>query len=115
MNMSLMGFFKKQMNPFYISQMDALKLINENKNVVLLDVRTQEEYNEYRIKGAMLMDIRFIENQMQHIFPDTSLTYILYCRSGVRSNHACMILKNMGYNYVFDLGGIIDWPYGVIQ
>jgi phage shock protein E len=113
--MSLFGYFKKQMNPFYISQSDAQKQMNENKDVILLDVRTQEEFNEYHIKDAMLMDIRFIENQMQHAFPDTSLTYILYCRSGVRSHHACMILKNMGYNHVFDLGGIIDWPYGVIQ
>jgi phage shock protein E len=113
--MSLMGFLKKQMNPFYISHTEANRWINENKNVILLDVRTQIEFDECRIKGACLMDINHMENQMKRVFPDTNKTYILYCRSGVRSHHACTILKRMGYLHIYDLGGIIDWPYGVIK
>lgn len=113
--MSLFNFFSKQKNPFYIPLSDAKKLLDENKDVLLIDVRTKEEYLEYRIENAISLDVNVIYDKMPVIFPDTNKTYLLYCRSGVRSLHACSILKSLGYQKVYDLGGIINWPFGTIK
>jgi len=93
-----------------ISPLEAKHLLKE-KNVILIDVRTKEEYAFKRIKGASLLQVTEIELLVKELYPDQKLTYILYCRSGIRSGYAQRIMLQMGYEHVLDLGGIIDWPY----
>jgi len=60
------------------------KNLENGKSMILIDVRTQEEYEDSHIKDSILLPIHRIEMEVTSIFPDKSLTYVIYCRSGVR-------------------------------
>lgn len=81
---------------------------------ILLDVRRTEEYNDKHIVGASLLSLHNIERDIERLYPDKGATYILYCRSGIRSQDALKLMMHLGYKHVYDLGGIIDYPYDVI-
>lgn len=102
----------EQMESVYqtIAPADAKDLIG-TEGVVLVDVRTQEEYNEGYIPGAVLLPVDDIQQKAETSLPDKDATIIIYCRSGRRSALAADELFNMGYKRVYDLGGILDWPY----
>ncbi len=84
------------------------KIINEN--AILLDVRTEEEYNEKHIDGAILFTLDTInENTVANIISDKKAVIIVYCQSGNRSHQALEKLKELGYTNVYDLGSISNW------
>ena len=89
-------------------------MMNE-KEVVIVDVRTKSEYNEGRIKGAILIPNETIGKEMPSDLPDKNATVLLYCRSGRRSREAANKLVELGYKNVYDFGGINDWPYGTVK
>jgi len=93
-----------------ISPEDAKAKIDEG-GVVLLDVRSAEEYEESHIPGAVLLPLPDIEKSAQKVLKDKYATILVYCRSGARSKTATEALLQLGYLGVLDLGGIIDWPY----
>ena len=78
---------------------------------VVLDVRTQEEFDSAHIPGAQVLDIQQPEQFMDGLSklnPETH--YFVYCRSGARSNKACKILAKSGFKNVYNLlGGILEW------
>ena len=84
--------------------------LEENPGAILLDVRTQEEYDGGHIPGAVCLP-------NEDILPDLPLPFdkdaeiLVYCRSGRRSAQAAEKLADMGYTNVADFGGIQDWPY----
>lgn len=78
---------------------------------VILDVRTQEEYDEGHIDGAIRLEYNDFDEQLTEILPDKSAQILIYCRSGNRSRIATEYLISNGYTDVYDFGGIIDWPY----
>ena len=81
-----------------------------NSNIVILDVRTADEFNEGHISGAINVDVlenNFLDNAKQ-LLP-TGKTIAVYCRSGKRSANASGILSGAGYNVVNLLGGIMAW------
>lgn len=92
-----------------ISYMDAKeKIINEN--AVLVDVRTENEYSEKHIDGAVLLTLDTIdENNASVVISDKNTPVIVYCRSGNRSSQAVIKLKELGYTEVYDLGSIDNW------
>lgn len=94
-----------------ISPKDALGVIKGDSKAVLIDVRTPEEFQVIRIPGSVLIPDYEIEEKIADAVPDKDTTVIVYCRSGNRSRTAAKKLIDMGYTRVFDLGGIIDWPY----
>ncbi len=79
-------------------------------DVVLLDVRTIDEYNEGHIMGALQVDIRQDDfmPKAQKLLPKDK-TIAVYCRSGRRSAQACEQLESDGYNVVNLKGGILAW------
>jgi rhodanese-related sulfurtransferase len=84
-------------------------MINQ-KNVVVLDVRTKPENLQQRIPNSVLIDIHQPDFVMEIDKLDRSKTYMVYCRSGVRSKNACKLMKQMGFENVFNLkNGIISW------
>jgi len=89
------------------------KNLYDGKSMILIDVRTKEEYDEAHIKNAFLLPVNRIEMEVGSVFPDQHLTYVIYCRSGVRSYNALILMKQLGYLSVYDMGGIHDWPYEV--
>ena len=98
-----------------ITAEEAYDLMTSSENYILLDVRTEEEYKEERIEGAVLLPDYEITDNAQSELPDQDTLILVYCRSGRRSAIAANELIGMGYTNVYDFGGIIDWPYETIN
>lgn len=92
---------------------EAKARMEENEGVILLDVRTQEEYDQGHISGAVCLPNETITADMPVVF-DKDAEILIYCRSGHRSAEAAEKLAAMGYTNVADFGGINDWPYEVV-
>ena len=84
-------------------------------DVIVLDVRTPEEYAQGYIEGAILLPDYEIAGKAETVLADKDATILLYCRSGNRSAGAAKKLVEMGYTDVYDFGGIFDWPYEVVK
>ncbi len=81
---------------------------NKPENVVLIDVRTIEEYNGGYIPDSINIPLDEIE-KIKDIVKDFNTPIYLYCRSGARSGTALNIVKKLGYVNVTNIGGIIDY------
>ena len=88
--------------------------LDEGKDFVLLDVRTEEEYSEGHIEGAINIPLKNLAYEIENEVPDMDTTIYLYCRSGVRVITAGQILHDLGYEEVYNMGGIISWPYEIV-
>jgi len=91
------------------------KAMMDGGEVVILDVRTEAEFAEAHIAGAVLLPDYDIEPLAPELLPDKDETILIYCRSGRRSEIAANALIEMGYTNVYDFGGIIDWPYETVS
>ncbi len=97
-----------------ISAADAKARLDSGDELILLDVRTKEEYDAGHIAGAVLLPNETILDSQPDVLPDLNAEILIYCRSGNRSAQAANKLVAMGYTNVYDFGGIIDWPYEVV-
>ena len=95
-----------------ITQEEAKALMESEENYVILDVRTEEEFAEKRIAGAILIPYDEIEARAEGELTDKAQLILVYCRSGRRSKIAAETLANLGYTNVKEFGGINDWTYG---
>ena len=86
----------------------AKKIIDE-ENAIIIDVRTQEEFDSGHIDGALLIPVDVIDEKIEENVADKKTSIIVYCRSGNRSKTAADILINHGYENVYDLGSINNW------
>lgn len=93
-----------------ISAEEAKKMMEE-EHVMIVDVRTAEEYAEKHIPGAILVPNETIGQESPKELPDKKATLLIYCRSGNRSRQAAEKLLDLGYENVYDFGGIKDWTY----
>lgn len=94
-----------------ISQQEAKEMM-DSQEVILLDVREQEEYDQGHIPGAVLLPVGSIdEDTAAAVIPEKSATVLVYCRSGNRSKTAAAALAQLGYTNVYEFGGINTWPY----
>lgn len=98
-----------------ISAEDAKLRMDSGDNLIVVDVRTQSEYNEKHIEGAILIPNEEITTVMPQELPNLDDEILLYCRSGNRSKQAAEKLIAIGYTNVWDFGGIIDWPYDTVS
>ena len=87
------------------------KEMMETQDVIILDVRSEEEYQEAHIPNAQLLPLNRIEKQAQAAIQDKTAILLVYCRSRNRSAKAAQILAKLGYENVYDFGGIQSWPY----
>ena len=94
-----------------ITAEEAKQMMDTEEGYIILDVRTQEEYEESHIPGAILIPNTEIEARAESELPDKDQLILVYCRSGRRSKLAAEILVELGYTNVYEFGGIIDWPY----
>lgn len=94
---------------------EAKTMMDKGMVDIILDVRTQEEYESGYIEGAILLPDSEIKEQAEVVLQDKDATILIYCRSGRRSESAARELLAMGYNQVYDFGGIVDWPYGTVK
>ena len=96
-----------------ITAQEAKKIMDDQEGYILLDVRTQEEYDQGHIPGAIVVPDTEIEARAEEVLPDKDQLILVYCRSGRRSKNAAQILVELGYTNIKEFGGIIDWPYEV--
>ena len=94
-----------------ITAEEARQIMDSEEGYVILDVRTQEEYDQGHIPGAILIPNTEIEARAEQELPDKDQLILVYCRSGRRSKLAADILVSLGYTDIREFGGIIDWPY----
>lgn len=94
-----------------ITAEEAKKIMDEDSAALVLDVRTSGEYEEKHIPGAVNLPNENIGKEEPAELPDKEQTILIYCRSGNRSAQAAEKLSAMGYNRIYDFGGIRDWPY----
>ena len=98
-----------------VSQEEAMKIMEEEADYVILDVRTQAEYDEGHIPGAILIPYTEIDGKAEELIADKDIQILVYCRSGRRSKIAAQSLAQLGYTNVKEFGGIIDWKYDVVK
>ena len=93
-----------------VSMQEAINMMNTQAGYIILDVRTQEEYETAHIPGAVCVPNESIGTTPPAQLPDKSQLILVYCRSGNRSKQASEKLAKMGYTNVVEFGGIRDWP-----
>ena len=96
-----------------ITAEEAKWIMDTEEGYIILDVRTQEEYDQGHIPGAILIPDTEIEARAEEVLTDKDQLILVYCRSGRRSKLASEILVELGYTNIKEFGGIIDWPYEV--
>ena len=94
-----------------ITQEEAKEMM-DSQEVIILDVREQDEYDSGHIPGAVLLPVGSIdETTAAEVIPDKDSTVLVYCRSGNRSKTASSALAELGYTNIYEFGGISTWPY----
>lgn len=101
--------------PYRISADEAAKMVKENNETIIVDVRTIEEYQQGHIKNAKLLPLSEIEDKASEVLPNKNKLILIYCRSGRRSAVAADILVNSGYENVYDFGGINNWKGEIVK
>ena len=96
-----------------ITAEEAKQIMDSKEGYIILDVRTQEEYDQGHIPGAILIPDTEIEATAEEVLTDKDQLLLVYCRSGRRSKLASEILVELGYTNIKEFGGIIDWPYEI--
>ena len=88
---------------------DAAEMMAADDGHLLVDVRTQAEFEEKHIPGAILLPVEDIKDGRLERLPDKDQTILLYCRTGRRAEDAAAYLAKKGYTNIYEIGGIIDW------
>ena len=96
-----------------ITAEEAKQIMDSEEGYIILDVRTQEEYDQGHIPGAILISHEEIAEKAEDVLTDKDQLILVYCRSGRRSKIAAEALVELGYTNIKEFGGIIDWPYEV--
>ena len=98
-----------------ISGAEAKALMDSESGYIIIDARTQEEYDEGHIPRAILIPEYEIADRAETELPDKDQLILVYCRSGRRSKIAAEELVKLGYANVKEFGGIIDWEYEIVK
>ena len=96
-----------------ITAQEAKEIMDTQEGYIILDVRTQEEYDEGHIPGATQISHEEIAEKAEEVLTDKDQLILVYCRSGRRSKIAAEALVELGYTNIKEFGGILDWPYEV--
>ena len=98
-----------------ITAEQAKTIMDTEKDYIIIDARTEEEFAEGHIENAILIPEYEIANRAEKELPDKEQLILVYCRSGRRSKIASEELVKLGYTNVKEFGGIIDWPYDIVK
>ena len=98
-----------------ISGAEAKALMDSESGYIIIDARTQPEYDEGHITGAILIPEYEIADRAEKELPNKNQLILVYCRSGRRSKIAAEELVKLGYTNVKEFGGIIDWKYEIVK
>ena len=101
-------------NTYHQITQEAAKDMMDTQEVIVLDVREQDEFDTGHIPGAVLLPVGTItKDSAAAVIPKQDTVVLVYCRSGNRSKTASQVLADLGYTQIFEFGGINTWPYEV--
>jgi len=114
---SCMYIRPKQNSMSDLSQNEWAQALTEQQQAVVLDVRTQEEFESGYIPKAINIDIQMGPSFIDKINTlEKNKSYYVYCRSGARSAQAVQLMRDLGFNQTYNLlGGILDWEGEVVK
>ena len=98
-----------------ISGAEAKALMDSESGYIIIDARTQSEFDEGHIPGAILIPEYEIAERAESELSNKNQLILVYCRSGRRSKIAAEELVKLGYTNVKEFGGIIDWEYEIVK
>ena len=98
-----------------ITPQEAKTIMDTEKDYIIIDARTDEEFAEGHIADAILIPEYEIADRAEKELPNKDALILVYCRSGRRSKIASEELVKLGYTNVKEFGGIFDWPYEVVK
>ena len=98
-----------------ITMSEAVKMMETEKNYIILDVRRRDEYAEGHIPGAINVANEEIGTEEIPELPDKAQLILVYCRSGRRSKEASEKLVKLGYTNIVEFGGILDWKGEIVK
>jgi len=98
----------------HISQDEAMQIMEEESDYLIVDVRRPDEFAEGHIEGAINVPNEGIADEMPEELPDTDQLLLVYCRTGRRSKEAAEKLAEIGYTNVYEIGGINTWPGTIV-
>ncbi len=97
-----------------ISQDEAMQMMQDESDYLIVDVRRPDEFAEGHIAGAINVPNEEISDEMPELLPDKDQLLLIYCRSGNRSKEASQKLADMGYTKVYEFGGINTWEGEIV-
>ena len=92
-----------------IAAADAVALVAERGDLVIIDVREPSEFAAGHVPGAVNLDFNGGQLQAELDSLDADAAYLLYCRSGNRSGQAAALMQEAGFTEVYDMGALADW------
>ncbi len=98
-----------------ISQEEAKLLMDTESDYIIVDTRTESEFAQGHIDGAVLIPEFEIKAKADELLPNKDQLILVYCRTGRRSKIAAQYLADMGYTNVKEFGGIVTWEYGTVK
>lgn len=98
-----------------LEQKEAKNNLDENTDILLVDVREIGEYNSGHIEGAELIPLAEVGYTFIDMDIEKDQKIYVYCRSGQRSGVAATMLSEMGFTDVYNIGGVLSWPYDLVQ
>lgn len=98
-----------------ITPNQAKEIMDTEQDYIIIDARTEEEFAQGHIEGAILIPEYEVKERAEKQLPKKDALILVYCRSGRRSKIASEELVNLGYTNVKEFGGIIDWPYETVK
>ena len=114
LGLSLFGCSSKA-NYHQIDGQSALDMMNNETDYIIIDVRTESEYQQGHIKNAINIPNESIDESVSDILTDKDQLLLVYCRSGNRSKQASEKLAKLGYSNIYEFGGISDFPGEIVN
>ena len=93
----------------HVTFTEAQKVLADNPDGIIVDVRTVDEYEKKHIPHALNIPLEDLRNGKFEQIPDKNQTLLLYCWTGRRAQDAAQVLVDKGYKNVYEMGGIVDW------
>lgn len=111
----LSGCLNKESEAVYmnINAEKAKEMMESMEEFVILDARSEAEFAEGHIPGAIVIPHDEISEKAEEEILDKDIPIFVYCRSGRRSKIAAKELLDLGYSEIYEFGGINDWPYEI--
>lgn len=98
-----------------ITPIEAKGSIDTDSSVIILDVQSKNEYEEKHIPNAINIPMETLAKDANQKLPDIKAKIIIYCKKGLRSKKAAELLASMGYESIYLLGGLQNWPYQTVK